>query len=47
MRQPARPDLWEARVRQSPGPTRQRVDSTVRAHRLSPVFDVLWGERAG
>lgn len=23
MRQPARPDLWEARVRQPPGPTRQ------------------------
>ena len=23
MRQPARPDLWEARVGQPPGPTRQ------------------------
>src|SRR6266496_4717306 len=23
MRQPVRPDLWEARVRQPPGPTRQ------------------------
>jgi len=32
MRQPARPDLWEARVWQPPGPTRQaRPDRSLAA----------------
>jgi hypothetical protein len=34
MRQPARPDLWEARVWQPPGPTRQEV--------LNALVDLLW-----
>jgi hypothetical protein len=31
MRQPARPDLWEARVRQPPGPTRKVRDGQLDA----------------
>lgn len=42
MRQPARPDLWEARVRQPPGPTRQVRDGQ-RTTRPSQVSSVLAG----
>ena len=38
MRQPARPDLWEARVRQPPGPTRQ-ASSSSGLRSPSPVWD--------
>ncbi len=43
MRQPARPDLWEARVRQPPGPTRQVRDG--QAARPSQVISVFGGRQ--
>jgi len=36
MRQPARPDLWEARVWQPPGPTRQAFGGTVAGTKVPP-----------
>lgn len=50
MRQPARPDLWEARVGQPPGPTRQVRDGDVaRPSQVIAVFDgrgwrLAWAE---
>jgi len=42
MRQPARPDLWEARVAQPPGPTRQVREG--KAARPSQLIRVLYGQ---